>query len=154
LRLTYILSVSIGIATLSLAFPHHALAAVQIIAHSDILLTATVADFDTGYKLSLGNSVLYQCDQDSTWQIGIRSLDANLGPSDDATYTKPLSDLYWKGGSQGSWIPMTTSYVTVLSGSSSPGWWTVDIDYGFLLSWFNDKPGTYQATIQYTITSY
>lgn len=154
LRLTYVLSISVGIVALSLALPREALAVVSITAHSDILLTATVADFDAGNKDSLSNTVTYQCDQGFLWRIRVRSLDANLGQSNDATYTKPLSDLRWKGGDQPTWIPMTTSYATVLGWRFQfSGTRTVDIDYRFLLSWANDKPGTYQATIQYTIST-
>lgn len=154
LRLTYILCISIAITALSLASPRKALAVVSITAHSDIHLTATISDFDAGNKDSLSNTVTYRCDQGFLWRILVRSLDANLGQSDDATYTKPLSDLRWKGGDQGTWIAMTTSDATVINWTFQfSGTQTVDIDYRFLLSWANDKPGTYQATIQYTITT-
>ena len=122
-----------------------------ITAHGDVNLTATAADFDAGEKISTNNTINWT--SGVAWEVTVKSLDANLGQSDDMTYTKPLSDLQWKLSSGSIWASITTSDVTVQTGSPNGGSGSFDVDYKFLLAWASDKPGSYGATLQYTITA-
>jgi len=126
-------------------------AAQSITAHSGVSLNATAFDFDAGEKVSANNAIDWTSDVD--WVVTVKSLNANLGQSDDLTYIKPLSDLLWKLSAGSSWTEVTTSDVTVQSGSVGGGSGSFDVDYKFLLSWSLDKPGTYTTTLQYTITT-
>jgi len=122
-------------------------AAQSITVHSDIFLTATVGDFNAGEKQELTN--LVQWSSDSYWIVTVKSLDPDMGQSDDLSYTKPLSDFKWKLTGTSTWKTMTTADATVKLGS--PGSGSFNVDYKVLLSWESDRKGTYSATIQYTI---
>ena len=124
-------------------------AAQTITAHDDVSLTAATTDFNAGEKQSMNNTIDWTSDTD--WTITVRSLDADLGQSDDLSYTKSLSDLQWKLSAGGSWVAMTTADVTVKTGVTGGG--SFDVDYKFLLAWASDKPGTYSATLEFTITT-
>ena len=124
-------------------------AAETITAHSNVNLTATTTDFNAGEKVSANNSIDWWADND--WIVTVKSLDVNLGQSDDLSYTKLLSDLEWQLSVGGSWAAMTTTDVTVKTGTAGTN--SFDVDYKFLLSWSADKPGSYGATIQYTISA-
>lgn len=126
-----------------------ALAQFDVTAHGDISLTATESHFFAGECLSQNNTINWSAA--ANWQVSVRSLDADLGLSDDGFYTKPLSDLQWKRSSLSSWNTMTTSDVQVMTGAAGSS--SFDVDYRFLLSWSQDSAGAYGATIQYTITA-
>jgi len=119
----------------------------SITVHGDVSLTATASDFNAGEKQQLYNNI--QWSSDTYWIITVKSLNADLGQSDDLSYTKPLSDLEWKLSGPASWKSMTTTDATVKLGSAGSG--SFNVDYTVLLSWANDKKGNYSATIQYTI---
>jgi hypothetical protein len=123
-------------------------AAQTITVHSNISLTATASDLSAGEMQELTN--LIQWSSDTSWIITIKSLNADMGQSDDFSYTKLLSDLKWKLTGLPTWNTMTTSDATVKLGSTGSG--SFNVDYKVLLSWANDKKGTYCATIQYTIS--
>ena len=126
-------------------------AAQTISAHSDVSLTATAADYNAGEKVSANNAIDWTSDAD--WVVTVTSLNANLGQSDDLIYMKSLSDLLWKLSAGSTWAAMTTSDVTVQTGSTGSGSGSFNVDYKFLLSWALDRPGTYTTTLQYTITT-
>jgi len=122
-------------------------AAQTITVHSDISLTATASDLNAGEKQELTN--LIQWTSDSAWIITVMSLNADMGQSDDFSYTKSLSDMKWKLTGLSTWNSMTTTDATVKLGATGSG--SFNVDYKVLLSWVNDKKGIYSATIQYTI---
>ncbi len=124
-------------------------AATWVGTHANVDLTPTSTDFNAGEKVSSNNTISWWANEN--WIMTVMSLDPNLGQSDDLSYTKPLSDLMWQLTVGGSWASMTTSGVTVKTGVAGSG--SFGMDYKFLLSWAADKPGTYTATIQYTISS-
>ena len=126
-------------------------AAQSITAPSDIALNPGVADFNAGEKVSANNTIDWTSDVD--WIVTVKSLNANLGPSDDLTYIKPLSDLLWKLSAGSSWTEVTTADVTVQTGPIGGGSGSFDMDFKFLLAWSLDKPGTYSTTLQFTITT-
>lgn len=123
-------------------------AAQSITVHSDIWLTTTSGDSNAGEKQELTN--LIQWSSDTSWIITVKSLNSDMGQSDDLSYTKLLNDLKWKLTGLSSWKTMTTSDATVKLGSAGSG--SFNVDYKVLLSWADDKKGTYSATIQYTIS--
>ena len=122
-----------------------------ITVHSNLNLNATTTDFDAGEKASTANTIDWTADVD--WIVTVKSLDANLGQSDDFVYTKPLSDLLWKLSINPAYTTITTTDTTVTSGAFGGGSGNFDVDYKFLLAWSNDRPGTYGATLQYTISA-
>ena len=122
-----------------------------ITAHSNINLNATVTDFDTGEKVTSNNTMNWTSDVD--WVVTVKSLDANLGQDDGLTYTKPLGDLLWKLSSNSTWTAITTSDATVTSDVFGGGSGNFDMDYKFLLAWSLDLPGSYGATLQFTISA-
>ena len=133
-----------------LAVPASAVETITV--HSDVNLNATTTDLDAGEKTSTNNTINWTADVD--WIVTVKSLDANLGQSDDLAYTKPLSDLLWKLSSNPTWTTLTTTDATVTSGGVGGGSGNFDVDYNFLLTWSNDRPGTYDATLQYTISTH
>jgi hypothetical protein len=130
-------------------FQYQAHAYVNVTVHGDISLTATEAAFTAGRMNSTGHPISYNCNEN--WTIYVRSLDPDLGLSDDGQYTKPLSDLRWKRSAASTYNIMTTTDAFVRSGSNNNG--SFNVDYRFRLAWANDRKGTYGATIQYTITA-
>ncbi len=122
-----------------------------ITVHSDVNLNATTTDLDAGEKVSSNNTINWTADVD--WIVTVKSLDANLGQSDDLAYTKPLTDLQWKLSASGTFTTITTTDATVTSGVFGGGSGNFDVDYKLLLSWSSDRPGTYGATLQYTISA-
>jgi hypothetical protein len=129
--------------------PSPSFAAQSVTAHSDISLTATHWDFIATQKVTMSHTVTWS--SDSAWEITIKSLDADMGLSDDGQYTKPLSDLEWKTSPVGSWTTMTTTDATVKTGAAGSG--DFDLDYKIWLSWSSDSAGTYGCTLQFTITA-
>ena len=137
---------------LGFALMHNvAWAAQTITAHSNVNLSATVADFNAGEKVSSNNTVDWTSDVD--WRLDIRSLSSDLGDSDDLSFTKPLSDFLYKLSSSSSWVAITTTWATVNTGTVPPGTGSINFDYKFLLSWVMDKPGTYTANLEFQITT-
>jgi len=132
-----------------MAVPASAVETVTV--HSDVNLNATTTDLDAGEKVSSNNTINWTADVD--WIVTVKSLDANLGQSDDFVFTKPLTDLLWKLSASGTFTAITTTDTTVTSGAFGGGSGNFDVDYKFLLSWSNDRPGTYGATLQYTISA-
>ncbi len=123
-------------------------AAQSITEHAPVNMTATASDFNAGEKVAPNN--LIQWTSDIAWIITVKSLDSDLGQSNDFSYTKPLSDLKWKRSTWPFWLTMTTTDANVSAGSSGSG--QFNVDYKVLLSWSADIPGSYGATIQYTIS--
>lgn len=126
-------------------------AAETITVHSNVLITADISDFNAGEKVTTNHDIGWT--SDVGWLIEVRSLSADLGDSDDISYTKPLSDFFWRHTVAGTWTAITTSYVTVKLMASGPPSGNFDLDYRFLLDWAADKPGTYTANLEYQITS-
>lgn len=122
-----------------------------ITAHGDVNLVANVTDFDAGEKISSDNTMNWTSDVD--WVVTVKSLDANLGQDDGLDYTKSLGDLLWKLSLDSIWTAITTSDATVTSDVFGGGSGNFDMDYKFLLAWSLDLPGSYGATLQFTISA-
>ncbi len=126
--------------------PSTAHAAQSITEHDPVYMTATASDFNAGEKVALNNLIKWT--SDVAWIITVKSLDNDLGSS--GGYTKPLSDLKWRRSTWPFWVTMTTTDADV--GAGSPGSDQFNVDYKVLLSWALDIPGSYGATLQYTIS--
>ena len=111
--------------------------------------TAGENDFFAGQMLVRYHPVYWE--SDTPWIITVRSLDADLGMSDDGVYTKPLGDLQWKLSDERHWIEMRQDEEEVDS-SSVTGSGAVTLDFRALLRWKQDRPGDYRATLRFTIT--
>lgn len=82
--------------------------------------------------------------------IAVSSTSATMGA------TKPIGDLQWRRSDLATWNSLTTTPVTVdskqfvFNGLNDP--WTTTVFFRTLLSWATDAPGTYPATIVFTLT--
>ena len=66
---------------------------------------------------------------------------------------KPIGDLYWKGGAQATYLQMTTTATAAAVKSSAAGArYATGIDFSSAWFYATDIPGTYTATVQYTLT--
>ena len=123
--------------------------------------TATEADYDAGAvaasspitvtfdsKKNAGNQPNVQ----RTSTLSIRATSTTLGG------TKPIGDLQWQrnGTAPGGWNSLTTTDAVVESrqfvfnGVNDP--WSTTVYFQTLLSWANDPPGSYAATVVFTLT--
>lgn len=123
--------------------------AVESITVNDIALGVIgETEFDAGYALLQNHPISWE--SDVGWSITVRSLDADLGMSDEGPYTKSLSDLQWKLSSESVWIPMT-QIDTEVYWSNGTGSGIIYIDIKVLLEWVADEPGSYHADLVFTI---
>jgi len=121
----------------------------DITGHGALSDTVLESHLQAGEIFFTANTLNWTSDVD--WLVSVTSLDADMGQSDDMSYTKPLSDLGWKLAASGSYTTMTTTEATVTTGAIGSG--NFDVDYRVALDWVNDKPGDYGVTVRYTITS-
>ncbi len=84
------------------------------------------------------------------WVITARSESATMGTSDDGTYTKSIQDLQVRADG-GSYTPLSRERTTIARGA--PGERTVGVDYRVNFDQATYRPGDYEATVIYTISS-
>jgi hypothetical protein len=121
----------------------------QTISFSDISIGPASADDFVSGQLYIQAEPIYW-ESDTPWRIFVRSVQPNLGVSDDGTYIKPLSDLMWKLSEDEVWNPMTQEENEIDFGSE-PGEGVIYIDFLFSLDWMRDIAGDYGAEIVFTI---
>ena len=124
-----------------------------------IFPTVTEADYDAGaVSASAPITVTFdarknggnQPNDQRTATISVRATSATLGG------TKPIGDLQWQLNGVGGWTSLTTSNITVDSkpyiynALNDP--WTATVYFRTVLSWANDPPASYAATLQFTLT--
>jgi hypothetical protein len=128
--------------------PTPVLAAQSITVDDMMLGVIGKSEFDAGYAQLLNHPIYRSSTVD--WDIFVCSLDPDLGMSTDGLYTKSLADLRWKLSSGSSWTPMTQIDTEVTFGyDTGPG--VTYIDVRVLLNWVQDRPGSYQADLLFTI---
>jgi hypothetical protein len=101
------------------------------------------AAFSAGYEdYSTVSVTVTPANSSHAWYMCVKyaPLTTNLGG-----YGKPLSDLEWSVGGS-AFVPVTTGYQVI---ASAKGKTTVLVTFRMLLSWTNDVPGTYGATLTY-----
>jgi len=110
-------------------------------------------DFLAGYALAASQAIFWE--SDVPWRITVRSLDPDLGTSDDGSYIKPLEDLLWKVSDEETWIPMTREVEEIeWSGGADEGavgLGVIYLDFVARLDWESDIPGQYRARLVFTI---
>ena len=84
------------------------------------------------------------------WIITARSERATMGTSDDGTYTKPIRDLHVRADG-GAYVPLSTEGQIIARGTA--GAETVGVDYRVGFDADAHRPGTYRATVIYTIST-
>lgn len=136
--------------TALLIFPTAALAA-QSINVADINLgTIGEDEFNDGYAAVPSHAIFWE--SDIAWRILINSYDPDLGISDDGTYVKPLSDLYWKLSNEEIWLPITQDREELDWGTET-GDGVIYVDFAVSLAWKKDVPGRYGTELIFTIES-
>lgn len=120
----------------------------------------TETDFDNG-SVDATNSITATVDATKasgpqagvlrTSILSIRATAANLGGA------KPISDLEWRRSDLATWNGLSTTDVTIESRQirftpalNNP--WSRAVFFRTLLNWATDAPGTYNATVVFTLT--
>ena len=103
--------------------------------------TATDAMFLTGY-VNLTVTVTSNR-QTGTVKLCARSTAANMGTSTPPGYTKPLADL--RAGPAAAPIAMTQTYQFLMQQAVNNARATFTVTVRVMLSYANDRPGTYNA---------
>lgn len=104
----------------------------------------TNADFDQGYLEMLGATTLTGA-ANTPFKTTIQAQDPELNASG-----KAVSDLQWRIGG-GAYTPLSTTAETMHTIYQAIEPISVQMDLRLLLSWTEDGPGTYQATIILTM---
>jgi hypothetical protein len=107
-------------------------------------------EFLAGYALVPAHAIFLE--SDIPWRVTVRSLDPDLGMSDDGMYIKPLGNLLWKLTDEQSWQPMAQEPEEV-DWSVDTGEGLVLVDFVVILDWEKDVPGEYEARIVFSIES-
>ena len=109
---------------------------------------ATSDDFVAGQIYIHAQPIFWQ--SDVPWGITVRSLNPNLGVSNDGTYIKPLTDLMWKLSDDVTWTPVTQEEHEI-DYSPDTGSGVIYVDFVFSLDWLKDVAGNYRAELAFTI---
>jgi len=121
----------------------------QSISINDISIGPVSADDFVAGGIYIQAQPIYW-ESDIPWRITVRAGQSNLSVSDDGTYIKPLSDLYWKLTDDETWNPMTQEDNEIEFGRE-PGEGVIYIDFVLSLDWMRDIAGDYGAEIVFTI---
>jgi hypothetical protein len=119
-------------------------------------LTAPVpADFDAGFNSTTGPTLTVSAN--AAWTLHLRASSAlwtatNTSPGAPARTNKPAADLKWSTASNGSFIALTTSDVSLVTGSATASNATT-LYFQTLYAWTLDTPGNYSLSIVLTLTS-
>jgi hypothetical protein len=127
----------------------------QMSAGSTALTAPTPADFDAGFNATTGPTLTVSAN--ASWTLSVRAAAAtwtatNTSPGAPARTTKPAADLTWSTASGGSFASLSTSDVSLVTGSATAGNATT-IYFHTLYSWTLDTPGSYSMSIVLTLTS-
>ena len=121
----------------------------QTISVNDMSLgPATEDDYVAGQIYIHAQPISWQ--SDVPWRITVRSVNPNLGVSDDGSYIKPLTDLMWKLSDDVTWTPLTQEE-NEIKYSPDTGQGVVYVDFLLTLDWLKDIPGNYGAELVFTI---
>ncbi len=128
--------------------------AAQSITIDDINIgTVGEDEFFAGYAFIPSRAIFWE--SDTPWRITVRSLDPDLGMSDNGTYIKPLGDLHWKLSDEEIWLPITQENKEIEWGTKTGEglMGVVYVDFAVLLDWLKDVPGQYGTELVFTIES-
>jgi len=108
------------------------------------------AEFDAGYVLVPSVPVFWE--SEVPWRMTVRSLNPDLGVSENSRYVKSLSDLRWRLSDGQAWLPLRQDTEEV-DWSTQTGSGVIYIDIVILLDWLKDAPGEYRTDVVFTIES-
>jgi hypothetical protein len=127
----------------------------QVSAGATSLTAPTPADFDAGFNATTGPT--FTVSANAPWTLSMRASTgvwaaANTSPGAPARTTKPAADLKWSKTSNGTFVPLTTSDVTLVSGAATASNAT-NLFFQTLYNWTLDTPGNYSLTVVLTLTA-
>ena len=127
----------------------------QVSAASTTLTAPTPADFDAGFNSTAGPTLTLSAN--AAWTLHLRASTAlwaatNTSPGAPARMTKPAADLTWSTASSGTFNALTTSDVSLVTGSATASNATT-LYFRTLYDWTLDTPGNYSLSIVLTLTS-
>jgi hypothetical protein len=127
----------------------------QVSAGSTPLTAPTPADFDAGFNATTGPTLTVSAN--APWTLHLRSSSAlwtatSTSPGAPARANKPAADLRWSTAANGSFTSLSTSDVSLLSGSATASNLTT-LFFHTLYDWTLDTPGNYSLSVVLTLTS-
>jgi hypothetical protein len=127
----------------------------QMSAVSTPLTAPLPADFDAGFNSTSGPTLTVSAN--ASWTLSLRAAAAtwtatNTSPGAPARTNKPAADLKWSKLSTGPFAALTTSDVTLVTGTATASSATT-LFFQTLYSWTLDTPGNYSMAIVLTLTS-
>ncbi len=127
----------------------------QVSAGSTPLTAPTPADFDAGFNATTGPT--FTVSANAPWTLSTRASSGfwtatNTSPGAPARTTKPSTDLTWSTASNGTFVGMTTTDATLMSGAATASSATT-LFLRTLYGWTLDTPGNYSLTVVLTLTA-
>lgn len=105
-------------------------------------------DLDAGFIEGLSAMTL-TVKSNVNWEVQVRTTDSDMGTV--GGYAKPISDFLWRE-SGGAYQAITQVDAQVSTGTPTSST-DIIVDYKVLLGWADDKPGAYDITLRYTLSS-
>jgi hypothetical protein len=127
----------------------------QVSAGSTLLTAPTPADFDAGFNATTGPT--FTVSANAPWTLSTRASTGfwaatNTSPGAPARATKPAADLEWSTASNGTFVGLTTTDATLVSGAATASSATT-LFLRTLYDWTLDTPGNYSLTVVLTLTA-
>ena len=127
----------------------------QMSAGSTSLTAPTPADFDAGFNATTGPTLTVSAN--AAWALHIRGAAAtwtatNTSPGAPARTNKPAGDLQWSLVASGGFAALTTSDVSLFTGSATASDATT-LYFQTLYDWALDSPGNYSLSVVLTLTA-
>ncbi len=127
----------------------------QVSTAATTLTPPTPTDFDNGFNATTGPT--FTVSANAAWTLYMRAQTVywaavNTSPGAPARTTKPAGDLKWSKTSNGTFNALTTSDVTLASGTATASNVT-SLFFQTLYNWTLDTPGNYSLTVVLTLTS-
>jgi hypothetical protein len=122
---------------------------------STALTPPTPADFDAGFNATTGPT--FTVSANAAWTLHVRAAAAfwtatNTSPGAPARTTKPAADLKWSTAVAGTFNPLTTSDVNLVTGAATASSVTT-LYFRTVYGWTLDTPGNYSLSVVLTLTS-
>jgi hypothetical protein len=127
----------------------------QVSAGSTSLTAPTPTDFDAGFNATTGPT--FTVSANAAWSLYVRASSAfwtatNTSPGAPARTTKPAADLQWSTASNGTFLGLTTTDATLVTGTATASTVTT-LFLRTLYGWTLDTPGNYSLTVVLTLTA-
>ena len=119
---------------------------------SAVLPAATVSNMD-GYSTAVSGPTL-NIKANFVWTLTATTAGFAQVTAQNVSYTKSSADLEISNTASGTdWTPMSSSRVLATAGSAATASQNVVTRYRVAYSWTKDLPGSYSATVTYTLTA-